>query len=120
MNKQGFTLLELLAVIAVVALLAAGLVPNLLQARKTAHSQATRGFMREVITGIETRRELATNTLPDASTTCAELAGKPLPYSVRRCKYEPDSASGYTVTAESISGQVFQFDGANTRTVPSF
>ncbi|MBF6593936.1 MAG: prepilin-type N-terminal cleavage/methylation domain-containing protein [Thermaceae bacterium] len=121
MKTPGFTLIELLIVIAIIVILAAALVPNLIQARNAANDQATRVYIRSVVIGVETRRDLATLVIPP-SMTCNALADKPSdPGSVSRCKYEPDNTNGtYKVTAESKSGKIFQYTGDNTVLVATY
>lgn len=50
MNRRGFTLAELLIVVAIIALLALILLPNLLRARKTALQTALSAHVRNVYT----------------------------------------------------------------------
>ena len=116
MKHSGFTLIELLIVIAIIGVLAAVLVPNLMTARSTANDTAAKAYMREVLTGIETARDLGSNALPPPSKTCAELASKASdPGAVIGCWYKPDtSAFGYTLTVQSASKRYFQFDGEQT------
>jgi prepilin-type N-terminal cleavage/methylation domain-containing protein len=47
-QQHGFTLLELLIVIAIIGILSVVLVPNLVQARARSHNVATMGFLREI------------------------------------------------------------------------
>lgn len=122
MKVKGFTLIELLIVISIITLLSAALVPNLLQARNAAHNQATRAFIREVVIGVESRRNPLTGDLPPVSSTCEELANKtPIPGVVKRCKYELDVVTGtYTITAESKSGKIYKHTGNTTIEVASY
>jgi type IV pilus assembly protein PilA len=115
MKKNGFTLLELLIVIAIIGILAAVLIPNLVQARTKAHDRAVQSYIYQVVTGVEANRDTVGQSLPTTSTNCFTYVSLPAnPTSVKRCKYEPDlSTDTYLVTAESMSGEIFQFDGTS-------
>ena len=117
MQKQhsGFTLIELLIVFAIIGILTVVIMPNLIQARSRAHDSATQSYVHQVVTGIESSRNTITQNLPPVGPECWEFVGTSgNPTYIKRCKYEPDLATDtYKVTAESVSGNVFQFDGSS-------
>ena len=54
MNRKGFTLVEIMIVVAIIALLAAIAIPNLLSARMTANTAAAKANVRSLSTACET------------------------------------------------------------------
>jgi prepilin-type N-terminal cleavage/methylation domain-containing protein len=54
MKRKGFTLVEIMIVVAIIALLSAIAIPNLLSARKTANEAAAKATVRSLSTAAET------------------------------------------------------------------
>lgn len=54
MKRRGFTLVEIMIVVAIIALLAAIAIPNLLGARRTANDAAAKAGIRSLSTAAET------------------------------------------------------------------
>lgn len=53
MRQKGFTLIELLIVIVIIAILAAALIPNILNARARALQAAAQSYARDVVSALE-------------------------------------------------------------------
>ena len=71
-SKKGFTLVEIMIVVAIIGLLAAIAVPNFVQARTTSRSNACINNLRLIEAGKE-QWALATNASDTAATTAADV-----------------------------------------------
>ena len=118
-NRAGFTLIELLVVCAVLGIIVAVLLPNLLAAVNRTEDTATKTYIHHVVKGIEAARNSTTYALPLPQTCAALTKTLRSPESVASCLYEPDPSSDrYTVTAVSVNGTKFVYDGAEIELVP--
>lgn len=68
MNKRGFTLVEIMIVVAIIALLAAIAIPNVLRGRTTANESAAIGNTRALVSSLEMYRSV-NNAYPTAGLT---------------------------------------------------
>lgn len=76
-KKKGFTLIELMAVVAIIAILAAVLVPTVTGYINRSKKTAIISQVRTVITAVETHNATATGTgIISTSKTVADLVGK--------------------------------------------
>ncbi len=111
-NRKGFTLVEIMIVVAIIALLAAIAIPNLLSAKRTANTAAAKANIRALSTAAEVyatghngaypadATEIAPYIAP-ATVLCASTADAPVQGYVYNCTGL--AATGYTLTATPAS-----------------
>ncbi len=111
LGRKGFTLVEIMIVVAIIILLAAIAIPNLLRARLNANEAAAIGGMRTLSTALESYRAAQTSpAYPTALTVLSAAtpayidstlgAGSKQGYSY---SFTRDSANEYTISATPIT-----------------
>jgi prepilin-type N-terminal cleavage/methylation domain-containing protein len=75
-KKQGFTLIELMIVVAIIAIIAAIAIPNLLRSRMQSNESAAVGNLRTIV-GAQTSYSASNNVY---ATTFAEMTGATPPF----------------------------------------
>jgi len=107
-QRKGFTLVEIMIVVAIIALLAAIAIPNLLRARHNANESAAIGAMRTLSTAMESFR--AAQTPPSYPADLATLSAATPPYidsNLAGATATDASKQGYYYTYASVSANQY-------------
>ena len=107
-GRKGFTLVEIMIVVAIIALLAAIAIPNLLRARLNANEAAAIASLRTVSTGCESFRAAQSPVTYPAN--LAALSGANPPYI--DATLGGGTKQGYTFTYALVSANQYTCTGA--------
>jgi prepilin-type N-terminal cleavage/methylation domain-containing protein len=100
--QKGFTLIELMIVIAIIAILAAILIPNFLHARAESQTAACEGNEKQIATALEEYAVDHSGNYPASGEPFAKLGGAGNVYMAAQ-PFEPVDSTAYVYTTPAIA-----------------